>query len=428
MILLIKVILLKFKSLEKIEEFLEILLSNFQSFVPKTDPSLTKLLRNQSQRKLPKIYSIIAKIPEFRQFNKVGRIKFNTDANEFMYFDISLRIPQNNFDSYDNKVVEFILNDVTQVIQVENDKNDIRFKSILLAKIAHEFKNPINTINAISSILNTKIMQNPEVMQAIQKIQNINDNSINNFNFIMSLCDYLLFLIEDLNTFVKLGLGKKSHKGDKYKDKDSMNSEPSNKSFTSKMTVLNLSELLDFCYNLFFMRQAYDKGKPNLKIIKNYSNIPDKFFTNEIKLKQVIINLLSNAYKFTISGFVSLNANLIKTPDDKSKVLFSVTDTGSGLDKEEISSIFIPFEVSKQNQHNCHGSGLGLSIVADILELFESKIKLESKVGQGSTFSFEIENKIQNNLSNNKILELEHDEDYEDLDDINFNKEERGIY
>ena len=255
-------------------------------------------------------------------------------------------------------------------------------------------------------------MENPELMKAIQKIQNIKDNNINNFNFIASLCDYLLFLIEDLNSFVKFGLLKKVQKEKKDKDHSSTVSEHSiEKSFNTRMTYLNLRQLLDFCFNLFYIKQAYDSSKPFLKITKDYSpDLADKFYTNEIKLKQVIINLLSNAYKFTVSGFVKLSAKLI-TYDNKKCVFFSIIDTGSGIEKDEMNLLFKPFEIVNRNQiHNCHGSGLGLSIVADILELFESKIHLESVPGKGSTFSFELEHRIPKNISC-KILEDDEDDE-----------------
>ena len=416
------------------------MLSNFQSFTLQTNANLIRLFRGSGQRKLQKIRPLIAGLPEFEKFLTVGRIKLplsksyinfiGPDCEEYMYFDISFRIPQNNIVDKNSKIVEFILNNVSEIIQVENDKNDIRFKSVLLAKIAHEFKNPINTINAICTNLNNKIQNSPELRRAMGKLQDNINNSTNNFNFIVSLCDYLLFLIEDLNTFVKMGINKKIDK-DKGKNKDVKaikdtkdnisfisDKSVSERSFTNKMNLLNLNQLLDFCYNLYYMKQAYDVGKPNLKILKHYSkNLPEKFYTNETKLKQILINLLSNAYKFTTSGFVKLLAKMV-TKDNKQFILFSVTDTGTGIDKADVKKIFKPFEVAANSNvsNNCQGSGLGLSIVCDILELFGSKINLESEVGKGSTFSFELEHKDKQDYQFDKILEDE--DDHEENDKI----------
>ena len=97
------------------------------------------------------------------------------------------------------------------------------------------------------------------------------------------------------------------------------------------------------------------------------------------------------------------------------KVRFSIIDTGTGLDKSEIKSIFKTFGMLDRNQGlNNHGSGLGLCIVSDILELFESKINLKSEVGKGSTFSFELENKkrFPKQSLNSEIIE---NEEYEGL-------------
>jgi len=216
-----------------------------------------------------------------------------------------------------------------------------------------------------------------------------------------------------------MGLSKKEKK---IESKDSSGSEISDISFKKKMTLLNLNHLLDFCYNLFFIKQAYDTSRPFLKVTKNFANnLPEFFFTNEIKLKQILINLLSNAYKFTVSGMICLDVKMI-TQDNKSKVRFSVIDTGTGLDKSEIKSIFKPFGMLDRTQgHNNQGSGLGLCIVADILELFESKINLKSEVGKGSTFSFELENKktFPTQSLYNQIFENEEYDDFNSLTKLN---------
>jgi len=394
------------------EEIIEILLSNFQSFTPKTDINLIKLFRNTNIKKLPRIGSIINGLKEFANFVTVGRIKLEFEENEFCYYDISFRIPPNTF-SQKSKVIEFILNDVTQIIQIENDKNDINFKSMLLAKIAHEFKNPINTINAVCSNLNSKIMQNPEIMAELKAIQGVSDNSLNNFNFISSLCEYLLFLIEDLNTFIKRGLNKNKNTKNSVLSETQYETE-SEKSFKAEMTVLNLTKLLDFCYNIFYIRQAYDKSKPMLKILKDYcKSLPTYFYTNETKLKQVLINLISNAYKFTVSGYVTLMAKFMEY-EDKNTILFSIIDTGSGIEANELPNLFTPFKkINKNQRFNCQGSGLGLSIVKDILHNFDSKIQVKSESGKGSTFSFELEDKNKANISRSRIIKEDNEFNFE---------------
>jgi CheY-like chemotaxis protein/two-component sensor histidine kinase len=112
---------------------------------------------------------------------------------------------------------------------------------------------------------------------------------------------------------------------------------------------------------------------------------------DKVRLAQVLNNLVTNALKFTNNGEVEINVKLIENSEEKIKVYFSVKDTGIGIAKEHQSRIFNQFD---QIQHSFSkkygGTGLGLSITKRLLEQMDSQIGLESELGLGSTFFFEI--------------------------------------
>ena len=97
------------------------------------------------------------------------------------------------------------------------------------------------------------------------------------------------------------------------KNTNSSRSIVSNQENNIKMTCVNLENLIDFCYNIFYIRQAYDFGKEKLKILKKFvkENLPEKIFSHEGKLKQLLINLMSNAYKFTVTGYIEISCEKI---------------------------------------------------------------------------------------------------------------------
>ncbi len=349
--------------------------------------------------------------------------------------------------------VEFILQDITDTIKIEQTKQNIKQKQLLLAKIAHEFKSPISTIGFLCNTIYNKmnflnLVQHSEVHsdssdsdenedqialvsssgifkkpkslikgslknnlseKSFFRQEDQNDN--NSLRFIVNLCDYLLMLVEDLNSYVK------------FKDNPSGKNLCDHKDVTFKQ--VNIFKALEFCYSIYYFKQKNDKLKKNLRIeLKIDENAPKYIYTNEIKLKQTIINLMSNAYKFTASGKVTLKAAIVeKTKEVKpaksntsSNFIFSnnslyenntqmlrisIIDTGSGISREEKEQLFKPFHTLSRNQKmNTNGSGLGLLIVKEMLAQLKSSIFLESDVTKGTCFYFELDVNNSQNLNN----------------------------
>ena len=133
----------------------------------------------------------------------------------------------------------------------------------------------------------------------------------------------------------------------------------------------------------------------NNKVYFEYDeSIPPKVIGDSLKLSQILINLVSNSIKFTLNGSIWIRVQNIKQSTDKVTIHFEVEDTGDGVSKKKQSSIFESFsQGSLQINRKYGGTGLGLSIVKNLLNLMGSTIKLESKLGVGSKFSFDIEYK-----------------------------------
>ncbi|BAZ51262.1 integral membrane sensor hybrid histidine kinase [Nostoc sp. NIES-4103] len=129
------------------------------------------------------------------------------------------------------------------------------------------------------------------------------------------------------------------------------------------------------------------------------SQLPQCICTDEKRLRQVLINLLGNAIKFTDTGTVTFNVKILEKPEIQQQktyttptwiIRFQIQDTGVGMTKEQSQTIFVPFEQVGDIKKQAEGTGLGLAISHKIISLFGSKLEVESEPGKGSTFWFDI--------------------------------------
>jgi len=249
-------------------------------------------------------------------------------------------------------------------------KEEYKIKSLYLAKCAHEIKNIL--ISIISFIENSKITIEP----ITNILNNYSDNEVKNSlspeyskNFLKSLCHFGMNLIYDVNRLSK--------------------QETKTLNFEEEKNKFNINEALNFCVQMFESRCIFEKK--NIQIKTSFKLPNNKLINsiNQIKFKQVIINLLSNSYKFTVNGYIKISA--IKKND---KIKITIKDTGVGFSENEMENLNIPFNLIKSNQYlNKNGSGLGLYITKEILSIYGSELKYESKKGIGTKFWFEIDDK-----------------------------------
>ena len=157
---------------------------------------------------------------------------------------------------------------------------------------------------------------------------------------------------------------------------------------TLQLEHFNLADMRAMLHGLF-INTAQSKGLT--LIIDIASQVPDILIGDSLRLRQVLINLLGNAIKFTQQGSIKLRVSLQQLDAKEARLLFAVTDTGMGISAEQQERLFQPFsQVNDGNARNFEGTGLGLMISQNLVQLMGASIKLDSHVGLGSCFSFEL--------------------------------------
>ena len=141
--------------------------------------------------------------------------------------------------------------------------------------------------------------------------------------------------------------------------------------------------------------RADEKG---LSLVVDFDrNIPKYLFGDEIRIKQVVTNILTNAVKYTEKGSVTFHIGYEKDPQDPDSVLldFYVKDTGIGIHEEDLKKLFSKFErIDEKRNRNIEGTGLGMNITHSLLEMMDSTLNVESLYGVGSKFSFKLRQKV----------------------------------
>ena len=235
-------------------------------------------------------------------------------------------------------------------------------KSTFLANMSHELRTPLNGILGYAQILKRDRELTPKQLEGV--------------NIIQRSGDYLLTLINDILDLSKI----EANRVELYS------------------TDFRLNEFLQGIVELFQMR-AEQKGITF--IYEPLTHLPEGIRADEKRLRQVLINLLTNAVKFTDQGGVSL-----KVGCEEGKIRFHVSDTGIGIIKEDLEKIFHPFQQSGDFLHKAEGTGLGLSITQRIIEMMGGHIHVESELGKGSTFWFTIKLEEVSDLVKTHVAEL----------------------
>ena len=248
-------------------------------------------------------------------------------------------------------------------------------KSEFLASMSHEIRTPINAVLGMNEmVLRESLQARDQVPKEQLEIKNYLTNISNYAGNIDSAGKNLLAIINDILDFSKIESGKMEITNADYK-------------FSS---VLNdISNIVSF--------KAKDKGL-DFKIEVD-KDIPDGLYGDEVRVRQIMTNLLGNAVKYTKQGGVTLtigkdkNDSVVK--DGIIHLILSVKDTGIGIKKEDIDKLFKKFErVDLQQNSTVEGSGLGLAITKNLLELMNGTVSVESVYGEGSTFTVTLPQKV----------------------------------
>ncbi len=247
--------------------------------------------------------------------------------------------------------------------QLEIARSASEAKSRFLSNISHEIRTPINAVLGFDEMI----------------IRETNDKNILGYaKDIQDSGRTLLTLINDILDFSKIEAGK-------------MEIVPVEYEFGSLMNdIVNMSDM-----------RAREK---NLKLnVSVDENIPHILFGDEIRIKQCIINIITNAVKYTETGSVDLDVeyeeveqeSLDEISTDQVLLKISVTDTGIGIREEDMDKLTSAFErIDLQRNRTVEGTGLGISIVTSLLGMMDSKLEVSSEYGKGSKFSFAIRQKV----------------------------------
>ena len=243
-------------------------------------------------------------------------------------------------------------------------------KSEFLANMSHELRTPLNSIIGFAQILNKDTSLTPEQQQRL--------------NIINLSGEHLLSLINNILEMSKIEAGR-----------------------------VNLDEISFDLLNLFNNIQEMFKLKTQKKglqlLFELDSNLPQYISTDEAKLRQVLINLIDNATKFTEQGAIIVRAQgEFNEIDEKNKLIIEVEDTGSGISPEEVDRLFIPFEQTSSGRRIKQGTGLGLSISYKFVKLMGGEITVQSTVDVGTCFQISIPVYLsENDTSSLKIAKSE---------------------
>ncbi|MBR2216457.1 MAG: response regulator [Selenomonadaceae bacterium] len=230
-------------------------------------------------------------------------------------------------------------------------------KSQFLSNMSHEIRTPINAVLG----MNEMILRESTDETILEYAENVRVAGSN-----------LLGLVNDILDFSKIESGKLDIIPVEY----------------------SLSSLLNDLVNM--IQSRVDKKGLTLAV-NTAPDLPNFLFGDEIRLKQVVTNILTNAVKYTERGFVALSVTFERTGEDSISLRVSVKDSGIGIKEEDLKKLFNAFErIEEKRNRSIEGTGLGMNITKRLLTMMGSKLKVESTYGKGSTFSFELEQKVIN--------------------------------
>ncbi|MCI8769991.1 MAG: response regulator [Lachnospiraceae bacterium] len=240
-------------------------------------------------------------------------------------------------------------------LTMEELKKANQAKSDFLANMSHEIRTPINAVLGMNEMV-IRESTDDEISKYAQNIESAGQN--------------LLSLINDILDFSKIESGKMEILPVEYE----------------------VSSLLNDSYNMISMRAA----EKNLKVkVENDSTIPSHLMGDEVRIRQCISNLLTNAVKYTKRGSITLSLNWERLNQETMVLKVAVKDTGIGITQENQEKLFSSFQrVDEKRNRSIEGTGLGLAITRQFVRLMGGEITLESEYGKGSVFQMVIPQKI----------------------------------
>ena len=249
-------------------------------------------------------------------------------------------------------LIELLNNQNQKLLRAVEEANRANeSKSAFLSNMSHEIRTPMNAIVGITDIM-LRTKRDPAEERYLLNIKNSGTA--------------LLSIINDILDFSKIESGKMMVVNDNY-------------SFYSMLDDLSL----------IFWNRIGDK---KIELLYDIDiNMPDYIYGDAIRVRQLIINIVNNAIKFTDEGFVRLSVKVGKIEGNDIELFISVADSGQGIKEEDMPKLFSSFEqVNTKKNHSKEGTGLGLAISKQLINMMGGEIGVDSEFGKGTTFSFNI--------------------------------------
>lgn len=309
---------------------------NYLEFTPQIKSFDLSLNQKIIQRDFNKFKTV------FSRYNKCG---------DLIWWELSTKMIKSKDGQIEGAIASLI--DVTSLKETEKKLIKANLsKTRFLSTMSHEIRTPLNAVIAISNIL---LMEDPKKEQ-LENLKTLKHSS-----------KHLLHLINDILDYNKLVSDKLVLDNSPFDLIKNVNHTLSSLSFSAKEKALKLELNID-------------------------KNVPQFIKGDSHRLSQVLTNLISNSIKFTHSGGIKISINCNKKTDKKAFIQFKVIDSGIGIQSDKLELIFDRFtQAETDTTKKFGGTGLGLAICKKIINLQNSDIFVQSELGKGSTFSFELE-------------------------------------
>ncbi len=317
---------------------------------------LKKLLEKQS--KIKNFRALLKRSDNIDLFTRMNiRISFDEENNPSLFEGSIIDITQQVMaEAEKQKALDALRDEKTKIeIFAQRSKQESQYKTKFLASMSHEIRTPMNSVMGFLTLVENDLFDDPDEMKNFAKDAKL-------------ASDTLLQIINNILDISKIEAGK-----------------------------MELNEVD------FDIREEVDKG---IAIIKQAirskglslsssidENIPSLVIGDATRYRQIILNLLTNAYKYTDKGEIAISVKCLEKNADTVIILTSIRDSGAGISQDKISKLFEAYSQLEVNQ-NTKGTGLGLVICKEFVQLMGGTIDFSSKVGEGSNFYFTLTFKI----------------------------------
>ena len=239
----------------------------------------------------------------------------------------------------------------------ENADRANKAKSEFLANMSHEIRTPLNAVLGMNEMILRETQDNSQIHKYAWNVK--------------SASETLLSLINDILDFSKIESGK--------------------------MKIVESTYYLSSVVNDIFNMMRFKAEQKGLEFkIDVDETVPDTLFGDEVRIRQVIVNILNNAVKYTQQGTVTFRVTGKRMADGNVLMQFSSIDTGIGIREEDMGKLFSKFErLDLQKNRTVEGTGLGLSITMNLVKMMGGELKVESVYGKGSTFTILLPQKVE---------------------------------